>query len=268
MNSKPLIQKLFLMLLPLIANNAMATPITYDFTGSISVLSNLSGTGPVAGFALGDAISGTLTYDSGVELTTGFQTSRAELELSGGLPAAPGDVLDPGEFYFHSGMDATADSVTRQAVGGAGLFSLSFSSAGGNFAINPSTSTSFLRHRTNEFIVTPDRPTYAFDTMFASQFDLVTDENIGLRLMDDDAFAGLFPVNAGAQSLAALPSLADLFLARVFGSTDLDGDGVADVQVFATIDSLTAVPEPAPLTILALGLCTLMIRRRRQELRA
>ena len=244
----------------IVAPAALAVPVTYNFTGSLTLIENLSGTGPVAGFALGDTISGTLTYESGVALAPGLQISRQELLDAGLFPLAPGDTADPSLSYFHAGMDATGDSVSQQVIGGSSLFSLSFSTAGGNFSVDPSNSTSLYRHRTNEWVPTPDRPAFAYDTLFLTQFDNTTTETTGIRLMDDDVFTGLFPVNVGAQSLAALPGLSDLFLGRVFGITTLD-DGT-DVQVFAALDSLTAVPEPGTLALLGAGLLGLWFRKK------
>ena len=184
------------------------------------------------------------------------------------MSAAP----DPNQSYFHAGMDAGL-SETGQAGGDFSLFSLSFTANGTTFSggTEGDQQSSSMRHRTNEWVVTPDRPSFAYDSLLAFQSDqdveldgngnvvnVTTRSQTGIRLMDDGVFTGDFPLD---RALALLPSLDELFRARVFTTADLDGDGIAESSVWAQLDSLVRVPVPGT-GLFLLGLAGLFLRRR------
>ena len=225
------------------AGSAAAAPITYEFSAEISVInSDLA----APGLSLGDAVTGSFTYETGLALSPGFNTSRQQLIDSGRVAGTD----------FHEGM---ADDVSEssQVVGGPGfggtapVFTISLNIGGTTYDIN---GDSLIRHRTNEWVLTPDRPAYAYDTLFAVSAN-ANGGLSGIRLFDDAVFSGLFPADF---TMSLLPDLNELFRARVFSVIDLDGDGVDDTQVFAAVTSLaTRVPEPASWVLVLTGLLTL-----------
>ena len=269
MNARALIMTCGLLLAP----TALAAPVTYEFSGTLSFL---AGEAENQGFALGERFTGTLTYDNSATLSPGLAIDRQGLLDAGLQPLAAGEPTpDTGGGFFHDGM-ADGLSESGQAAGDSGLFTLEFEVNGSTFTTENvgDEQSSFLRHRTNEWINTPDRPAFAYDSLLASStaqtFQLDADGNVvdaflsaqtGLRLFDNEVFSGTFPLD---QALATLPDLKDLFRARVFAFADLDGDGSAESNIWGEVDSLSLVSVPAPgagLPLL-LGLGLLGLRRR------
>lgn len=246
--------------LALVSGAAVAAPVTYNFVAEVSIINDLDGA-PVSGLSLGDTVTGSFTYEAGAALNPALAITRQQLiDDLGWVPVAAGDTPPAGPGAFHAGM-ADGISESFQAVGGPG-----FGGGAPVFTIDfdfGSTQASFggdslIRHRTNEFVVTPDRPSFAYDTMIA--FAGLGGNSSGIRLMDNGVYTGLFPSD---QTLLDLPSLDALFLARVFSTMDFDGDGTSDTQVFAQLTSLTrAVPAPGALVLLLLGLLGLRMRVR------
>ncbi len=250
----------------LLSGSANAVPVTYNFVAEVTLLNNvLVEGGPTPNVSLGDTVTGSFTYEAGIPMDPGFNTNRQQLIDFGFTPVAAGDPLPgDGSSAFHDGM-VDGVSETGQAIGGAGfggtdpVFEISF-----NFDAVSATvaGDTVIRHRTNEWVATPDRPSFAYDTMIA--FAGLEDPNgfsSGVRLMDDGVYTGTFPLDS---TLASLPGLDELFLARVFGVLDFDGDGEKDTQFFAAITSLTrAVPAPGAFVLLLLGLMGLRLGARR-----
>jgi hypothetical protein len=252
------------------AASASAAPIVYNFTGTVSLVNGLAVDN---GYALGQSVTGTLTYDSSATLNPALQIDRQGLIDAGFQPLPAGTPTPDDQSYFHDGMDPGV-SQTAIAFGDFGLFSLSMTIGGTSFTpgTGGTSQESFIRHRTNEWVNTPDRPAFAYDSLLAIQQDLVdifdTGGNFvgrevrmdaGIRLMDDAVFSGMFPLD---QLLTELPGIDEMFKARAFTTVDFDNDGIAESQIWAVLDSLTAVPGPAPFGILVIGLLGLVARRR------
>ncbi len=199
------------LLLLAIAATATAVPLrAYTFTGTFS---NVAGNPFGLGIALGDSVTGTLTYDAGVIVT----------------PPLPGDTLI---FYPQDLSDGLLAN-----IGGSVFRSNNFS-----------------------FLVENNRPVENLDGYNVSS------------AFGGDLFRDAAPV-AGTLGIAALGpdstidslSLLD-FDPLAFGAGTLqllqDGDNYLQASV-----TLTAVPAPAPMLMLATGLAGLLSYRTRRLLR-
>ncbi len=246
--------------LALLTGTANAAPVTYDFVAEISLLSDLNG-GTANGLALGDTVTGSLTYEADAPLNFAGSLTRQDLIDNGLTPVLVNDPPPPPGTSTFAGEMADSVSDTYQTIGGPGfggtdpVFEISFdfgafqSSVGGD---------SLIRHRSNEYVPTPDRPTFAYDTLF--MLADIGNFSSGIRFMDTGVYTGTFPND---RTLLSLPSLDDMFRTRVFATLDVDGDGVADTQVFAVVTELSRVPAPGALVLLLLGLIGLRVGARR-----
>jgi hypothetical protein len=120
-------------------------------------------------------------------------------------------------FPIHPFMNEVSNWGQAIAVGGTSILDVNFTvdAAGGPMTFDAPAgpdAVDLLRHRENEFVPVFDAPNAAFDTFFATTFDEVTGEQIGMRLMTDSSPTGLFPLDS---LLTAPPDLIDLLLGRV-----------------------------------------------------
>lgn len=226
------------------ASAAHSLPVTWVYEATINFVSS-----PTT-VALGDRVTGTITFDVDAVLTPGTIT-KTELAAA--------------SFPFHPFMNEVSRWGQAVTFGGTSILDLSFTvdTAGGPIAFSaPAGPDVFdlLRHRENEFVPVFDAPASAFDTFFAHTADDVTGEQIGMRLMTDHSPSGIFPLDS---LLTTPPDLADLFLGRVHYTGDIGGE---TIQFFANFDRLAAVrvPEPATLALFGFGLFVLVTLRRRE----
>ncbi|MEM7764660.1 MAG: PEP-CTERM sorting domain-containing protein [Pseudomonadota bacterium] len=251
------------LLLGLVSSTAFATPITYQFTAKIDLLSS-----PVDNldFSIGDTVTGTLTYETGVGSVGTLELSRQFWEDRGCNAVPAGQPNPTDNCFFHDGMaDGPSDTTFFQEQPGDtfDLFTISFNLGDTVWEFGGGNDFSIIRHQTNEWRATPDRPVGAFDSLVAdasiSELDDTGRIVGGIRLFGNGVYTDQF---SSPTTLSELPILDDLFRARIFGGFDFTGDGQQDTTVFAGVTSLTRVPAPGTLALLAIVLLGMMSRRR------
>lgn len=207
------------------ASAADGAPVTWVYEAEVGYLA-----GPFDfGVAIGDRVTGSITFDADVSLGQRTRT-RTSLTEAG---------LKPG--HFHPFMLETCYLAGASAIDDDSLLEITFTvfTVEGPVVLSSrgrQEREDELRHTVNEYLPLNDAPATAFDSFRATSFDEETEETLSLRLMTDRAHSGVFPLE---YLLATPPTLDSLFRGRV-------GYQVGEGTMWAYIDRLEAAGSPDP----------------------
>jgi hypothetical protein len=197
--------------------SAHGAPITWVYEAEVGYLDGSFN----FDVAMGDRVSGSITFDADVILSRQTKT-KTELLDSGRKPG-----------QLHPFMDEVSSVATAYADDADSILEIVFTltTADGPFVLSSegrAVGGDQLRNSVNEYLPLNDAPDSAFDSFRAVSNNLETDELFSFRLMTNNARSGAFPLE---YLLATPPNLDDLLLGRV-------GYQVGDATLWAYIVQL------------------------------